>query len=192
VPDRPVTLKLRRAFRETDVRHEAFWTIARGAFELGAAAICVHARSVDQKYRGRADWDFLKTVKREFPERIIIGSGDIHGAGDALRMIAETGVDGVTAARGAIGNPWIFRQARELASGREPLPPSLREQREIIARHYELANEIYGPLRGLKIMRNFAIHYARLHPQPSMVRRVVIKIKTDKDWRALMDGFYAA
>ncbi|MBP1660891.1 MAG: dus, partial [Candidatus Aminicenantes bacterium] len=59
VPVRPVTLKLRRSFRTADAAGEDFWTIARGAFEAGAAAIAVHARSVEQKYTGRADWDFL-------------------------------------------------------------------------------------------------------------------------------------
>ncbi len=192
VPDRPVTLKLRRAFREADARHDAFWRIARGAFDLGIAAICVHARSVDQKYRGRADWEFLAGVKDQFPGRTVIGSGDVHSAADALRMIRETGVDGVSAARGAIGNPWIFRQARDLAAGREPRHPALEEQRELIGRHYRLTCEIYGPDRGLKIMRNFGIHYARLHPQPAMVRREIIKVKSEQDWEALMNACYGS
>ena len=190
VTDRPVTLKLRRAFRETDREFEDFWTIARGAFAAGAAAVCVHARSVDQKYKGRADWDFLARVKREFPARTIVGSGDVHTAADALRMIRETGVDGVSAARGAIGNPWIFRQARDLAAGREPAKPSLEEQRELIERHYRLAIGIYGLQRGFKIMRNFWIHYAKAHPHPAVVRRDIVTVKSEAEWRAVMDKFY--
>ena len=95
VRDRPVTLKLRRAYLESDQECEAFWTIARGAFDARAAGLCVHARSVEQKYMGHADWSFLSAVKRAFPDRTIIGSGDLHTADDALRMIQETGVDGV-------------------------------------------------------------------------------------------------
>src|SRR4030066_1874777 len=87
VPDRPVTLKLRRAFQETETSSQAFWKIAHGAFKAGIAGICVHARSVDQKYRGPADWSFLARVKREFPDRTVMGSGDVHTAADALRMI---------------------------------------------------------------------------------------------------------
>ena len=105
VPDRPVTIKLRRSFRDADETRESFWKIARGAFEAGVAAIAVHARSVEQKYTGRADWGFLAALKHEFPDRTILGSGDVMSPADALRMIAETGVDGVLAARGAIGNP---------------------------------------------------------------------------------------
>jgi tRNA-dihydrouridine synthase B len=102
VPGRPVTLKLRRAFRESDSAHDAFWAIARGACEAGVAGICVHGRSVEQKYKGRADWSFLSRVKREFPDWTVIGSGDVQTPHDALRMLAETGVDGVAAAPSAI------------------------------------------------------------------------------------------
>jgi nifR3 family TIM-barrel protein len=190
VPDRPVTLKLRRAFREIDTTYEAFWEIARGAFEAGAAAICVHARSVDQKYRGKADWDFLSRVKREFPDKTILGSGDIHTAADALSMIEQTGVDGVIAARGAIGNPWLFRQARDLAAGREPFQPSLDDQRRLITRHFQIACQIYGPKRGPKIIRNFGIRYARMHPQPGQVRMACVRIKTLQEWQEFMEKYY--
>jgi tRNA-dihydrouridine synthase B len=190
VPDRPVTLKLRRAFRETDTTHEAFWEISRGAFEAGAAAICVHARSVDQKYTGRADWDFISCVKSEFPAKTILGSGDIHTAADALRMIEQTGVDGVIAARGAIGNPWLFRQARDIAGGREPFQPSLDDQRQLITRHFQMACQMYGPKRGLKIMRNFGIRYARMHPQPGRVRMACVGIKSIQEWQAFMESYY--
>jgi len=190
VPDRPVTLKLRRTFREADATNNAFWRIAEESFAAGAAAIAVHARSVEQKYRGRADWGFLAEVKRVFPGRTIIGSGDIHAAPDVFRMIEETGVDGVLAARGAIGNPWLFRQVRDLAAGREPAPPGLDEQRSVIERHLRLASDLYGPRRGLLTLRNFGIHYARLHPHPAKVRPAFIAIKNESDWRAVMDAWY--
>jgi tRNA-dihydrouridine synthase len=191
VPDRPVTVKLRRAFRASDQAHDAFWKIAGGAFDAGVAAICVHARSVDQKYSGHADWGFLTKVKREFPDRTIIGSGDIHTAADALRMMGETGVDGVAAARGAIGNPWIFQQARDIAAGREPRAPGIDEQRELISRHFRLACDLYGSKRGLRIIRNFGIYYARRHPHPAQVRAAVIKVKSERDWQEWMETFYS-
>ena len=190
VPDRPVTVKLRRAFRASDQAHDAFWKIAGGAFDAGVAAICVHARSVDQKYSGQADWGFLAKVKREFPDRTIIGSGDIHTAVDALRMMGETGVDGVAAARGAIGNPWIFRQARDLAAGREPFKPNLDDQRELILRHFRLASDAYGPKRAAQIIRNFGIRYARVHPHPAKARAAFYHIKKEKDLLMLLDTWY--
>ena len=190
VPGRPVTLKLRRAFQETEPSAQAFWKIARGAFQAGIAGICVHARTVDQKYRGPADWTFLARVKREFPDRTVIGSGDVHTAADAVRMIEQTGVDGVMAARGAIGNPWIFRQARDVAAGREPRAPCLDEQREVISRHFRTACDLYGPGRALRIMRNFGIYYARRHPHPGQVRAAVIKVRNERDWGEWMETFY--
>jgi nifR3 family TIM-barrel protein len=190
VSGRPVTVKLRRAFRETAEDDPAFWEIARGAFEAGAAGLCVHARSVELKYRGRADWSFLARVKREFPDRTIIGSGDVHSASDALRMIEETGVDGVAAARGAIGNPWIFRQARELAAGREPPKPGLEEQGEVIALHFRVASGLYGQKRALRIMRNFGVYYARLHPRPGPARAAVLAVRSAGDWQEWLERFY--
>ena len=126
VRDRPITIKLRRAFHEDDTDYESFWRISQAAFDAGVAAICVHARSVDQKYMGQADWGFLRKVKERYPTQTIVGSGDVFSAADALAMLAQTGVDGVSAARGAIGNPWLFRQVRQLlADGFDPrtLPP---------------------------------------------------------------------
>ncbi len=190
VPDRPVTLKLRKSFRAADKEDGAFWKIARGAFDAGAAAICVHARSVEQKYAGRADWDFLARVKGEFPDRTVLGSGDAHSAGEALRMISETGVDGVIVARGAIGNPWIFKQARELAAGREPFHPGLPEQRDGVLRHYRMACKAYDPIRALKMIRNFGIRYARLHPHPAKVRAAFILVRTEQDLLGLLDTWY--
>lgn len=192
VPDKTVTVKLRRAFRDADRTEENFWRIASGAFDAGVAAVCVHARSVEQKYQGRADWEFLARVKQAFPDRTVIGSGDVITADDALRMIRETGVDGATAARGAIGNPWFFRQARDLAAGRPPFQPALADQRELIARHFELTREIYGPRLGVKKMRNFAIHYSRLHPHPAQARKAAAAIASEKAWRGFFDIYYPA
>jgi tRNA-dihydrouridine synthase B len=192
VPGRPVTLKLRRGFKDGEGSREAFWTIARGAFEAGAAAIAVHARTVAQKYTGRADWGFLADVKREFPDRTVLGSGDVMHPADALRMLAETGVDGVLAARGAIGNPWFFEQARDLAAGRAPRQPGLEEQRAIIYRHYRLACEATDPRRGLKILRHFSLQYAKMHPRRTDLRNALVTVRTEDEWRAVIDAFYAA
>ena len=190
VPGRPLTLKLRRAFRTNDAARTGFWTIARGAFEAGAAAIAVHARSVEQKYTGRADWGFLAEVKRALPDRTILGSGDVTNPVESLRMIAETGVDGVLAARGAIGNPWFFAQARDLAEGRTARHPSLFEQRQVIDRHFRLAGEAYGPARGLKVLRHFSLQYAKMHPRRTDLRNALVKVRTEAEWRAVIDAFY--
>lgn len=191
VPARPVTLKLRSSFRRADAAREGFWTIARGAFDAGAAALAVHARSVEQKYSGPADWGFLAEVKRAFPDRTILGSGDVDSPADALRLLAETGLDGVLAARGAIGNPWFFAQARDLAAGRPPRQPGLDEQRAVILRHFGLVCEAYGPARGLKILRHFSLQYAKMHPRRTDLRNALVQVRTEEEWRAVIDAFYA-
>ncbi len=190
IPDRPVTVKLRRSFREADRSGDDFREIARGSFEAGVAAVTVHARSVEQKYKGKADWEFLARAKREFPGRTIIGSGDVHTAADALRMIEETGVDGVSAARGAIGNPWLFQQARDLAAGREPRKPDIAAQREVILRHYELAQKFFDQKRAIHIIHNFGIRYARVHPQPTKVRAAFYTIKTEAALHQVLKAWY--
>ena len=107
-------------------------------------------------------------------------------------MIRETGVDGVTVARGAIGNPWIFQQARALAEGKPlPDPPSLLEQREIMLEHYVLAESLYGEQRVGKLMRKFGIKYSILHPQHDEVRAGFVRIKSRAEWEANLDKFYS-
>jgi nifR3 family TIM-barrel protein len=190
VPGRPLMIKLRRSFVTADERREAFWTIARAAREEGVDALCLHARSVEQQYTGTADWDFLKAVKEAFPDWTIIGSGDVRTPPDALRMMAETGVDGAAAARGAIGNPWFFRQVRDLAEGRVPRPPTLEEQRELLLLHFQLVVAQYGPRKGVMMMRHYGIGYARIHPHPKRVRMAFVAVKNENDWRAILETHY--
>ena len=116
-PHIPLTVKMRRGLDESQESLDNFFAIFDGAFRLGAAAITVHGRTVRQRYDGPSDWAFVREVKEHAGSRIVLGSGDLFTAEDCLNMLIQTGVDGVTAARGAIGNPWIFRQARALAAG---------------------------------------------------------------------------
>lgn len=107
-------------------------------------------------------------------------------------MIRYTGVDGVTVARGAIGNPWIFAQARALAAGAPlPAPPTLHEQREVIAEHYRLAEELYGAERCVPTMRKFGIKYSQLHPQWLEVREDFARVKAPGGWRDVLARWYA-
>jgi nifR3 family TIM-barrel protein len=192
VVDRPLTLKLRRAFQTADQVHDAFWRIAEAAFDAGVAAICVHGRSVEQKYTGKADWEFIASVKRRFAGRTILGSGDILTPADAIAMLRQTGVDGVTLARGVIGNPWMFRQVADLAAGRLPYRPNLDEQRQLLADHFDAVCRLFGTRRGPKIIRKFSIKYARMHPTPHKVRLAFIGVQTRQQWQAVLDEYYRA
>lgn len=188
----PVTVKMRRGIDDTQESRDRFFAIFDGAYELGAAAITVHGRTVMQRYDGPSRWEFLRELKQHAGRRVVLGSGDLFDAQACVDMMAYTGVDGVTVARGAIGNPWIFAQARALAAGRPlPDPPSLHEQREVIAAHYTLAEEIYGADRCVPTMRKFGIKYSQLHPQHVDVRADFCTVKRAGAWREVLDNWYA-
>lgn len=186
---RPVTLKVRKQFTGDD-GEKAFWRLAEGAYQAGAAAITIHARSVEQKYAGPADWDFLRRVKERFADWPVIGSGDVSSPAAALNMLRETHVDGVAVARGALGNPWFFRQTRALLSGREPARPSLPEQRDVMREHFAGAVALYGPKKAPGIMRKWGVRYARMHPSPKQVRLAFVAVKSSEDWQAVLDRYY--
>jgi nifR3 family TIM-barrel protein len=188
----PVTVKMRRGLDDSAASRDNFFEIFDGAFAHGVAAITVHGRTVEQRYNGPSRWEFLAEVKRHAGSRTVLGSGDLFTAEDAMAMIGQTGVDGVSVARGAIGNPWIFREARALWSGRPlPDPPTVFEQRDIIAAHYRAAIELHGPKQGPRIMRKFGIKYSRLHPTPLAVRDAFIAVAGEHDWQAVLDRWYA-
>ena len=128
VPDTvPVTVKMRRGIDDSAESEDRFFEILDGAFEQGAAAVTVHGRTVHQKYNGPSSWDFLRRVKRHAGSRTVIGSGDLFTPQSCLDMLSYTGVDGVSVARGAIGNPWIFQQTHSLAQGKSVTVPSVME-----------------------------------------------------------------
>ena len=190
--EKPVTVKMRRGVDDTAESREKFFTIFDRAFELGVAAITVHGRTVSQKYIGPSRWEFLRELKQHAGERTVLGSGDLFNAQACLDMIRYTGVDGVTVARGAIGNPWVFQQVAALAAG-EPLPdpPSLHAQRDVIAEHYRLAEELYGAERCMPSMRKFAIKYSQLHPRYLEVRTDFVRVKEPGEWRNVLERWYA-
>ena len=186
----PLTVKLRMGF-DGDAGSDGFWRIVQAAFDAGAAAVCVHARTVAQRYTGRADWELLAEVKQRFGERTIIGSGDVTDAPTAMAMIRQTGVDGVAFARAAIGNPWIFEQFRDHIAGRTPRRPGLAQQRQVMQRHFDQALELYGPRRGARHMIKFGIKYSRLHPTPAKVRAAFVAARSAAQWQHVLEKFYA-
>jgi len=187
----PVTLKMRRGVDDSEASRDHFFEILEGAFCSGVAAVAVHGRTVVQRYNGPSDWAFLKEICSMWPDRTILGSGDLFCADDCVRMIGETGVHGVTAARGAIGNPWIFEQCRELLAGR-PLPsaPTVHEQRDVMLRHFECADQVYPEGRAYRQMRKFGLRYTDWHPDGGHVRSDFIKVQDNQSWLAVLGKWY--
>jgi tRNA-dihydrouridine synthase len=151
----------------------------------------VHGRTVKQRYVGPSRWAFLAEVKRRYPHKTILGSGDVFTAPDAVRMVRETGVDGVWVARGSIGAPWIFRQIDALfRTGDRGPPPSLDDQRRAVTLHFAEAVKHYGEERGARIFRKFGIKYGEAHPLAAQVREAFCECKVPADVAAVVAKFY--
>jgi tRNA-dihydrouridine synthase B len=165
-----VTLKMRRGLDDSAASEERFFAILDGAFARGIAAVTVHGRTVRQKYVGDSDWAFLARVKRHLGGLTMLGSGDVLGPYAARAMLAATGVDGVSVARGAIGNPFVFRQIADLLAGRVPMHPSVAEQRAALEQHWQVLAATEPAERVAGALRRHGIKYARLHPEPLRAR----------------------
>lgn len=188
----PVTVKMRRGIDDSEESTDNFFRILEGGFDAGVAAVTIHGRTVEQRYIGPANWNFLTDVCARFPERTILGSGDLFCAEDCVRMLRTTGVSGVTAARGAIGNPWIFQQASELLAGRPlPPPPSVAEQKAVIVEHFRFACEVYSEKRAVKQLRKFGMRYADWHPDEAAVRDAFIKVTNVEQWNEVLAKSYS-
>jgi nifR3 family TIM-barrel protein len=194
LPTATLSVSLRRGFDDTPESVDRFEQLIETAFGLDFAAVRVHARTVEQKYAGVARWSFLADLKRRYPHRTILGSGDVFTAEDAVRMLRETGVDAVWIARGAIGNPWIFRQAAMLLADPNTTlqPPTLFEQRDALAEHFAIAMQIHGEQLAGRRMRKMGIKYSRFHPARHEVKTDFIAVRSLRDWQAVLDKWYAA
>ncbi len=193
--DVPCTVKLRRSFDDTPEMIANFEVIFQAAYDMGYAWAVVHARTVLQKYVGPSRWTFLKELRERHPDKIILGSGDIWGVEDIFRMIGYAGMSGVSVARGCIGNPWIFRQAREMMAGEPPRAPTLEEQRAVLGEHFRLALACVRRYRepeyaASMMMRKFGIRFAQHHPRSDEVRKRFIAVKSHEEWRRVLEEAY--
>jgi tRNA-dihydrouridine synthase B len=172
----------------------------RGGYLLSAPDSAIHIlRRVHDAVGGRVPvtvkmrrgMDDSAESERNF-FRILDAAFEIGlSAVDCVRMLRETGVDGVSVARGAIGNPWIFREAAAMWAGRPlPEPPTIAEQREALERHYALMLEAYGPLRAAPLLRKFGVRYCELHPHAADVKKAFLAVRNDSDWHAMLDRWY--
>jgi tRNA-dihydrouridine synthase len=190
-PTVPCTVKLRRAYDDTPEMAARFERIFDAAYELGYAWATVHCRTVEQRYEGPGRWAFLADLVRRRPDRLIFGSGDVWTVEDIFSMLEMTGVHAVSVARGCIGNPWIFRQARAMMRGEPAAAPVIEEQRRVLSAHFELAVALHGERRASQMMRKFGIRFAAHHPQQEVVKGEFIRCRTVTEWKAVIDRFYA-
>ena len=182
---KPVSVKIRLSF--TGDPEEGLKT-AEIAAEEGIDLLVVHGRTRDQYYSGRADWKAIRRI-REAVDIPVIGNGDVFSAQDALRMLDETGADGVMVARGAQGNPWLFREIRAAIDGKPvPARPSYDEITDMILRHARMLIEEKGEKTGVLEMRKHAAWYLSGQPNASKMRGRINEIEDLKMLEELLKG----
>jgi nifR3 family TIM-barrel protein len=183
----PLTVKIRAGWSRREMNAP---DIGRIAEECGADAVILHPRTVDQGFAGAADWGLIASVKAQL--RIpVIGSGDIRSPDDAVRMIRETGCDGIMVGRGSLGNPWIIGNILSRLAGAAAHAPSLDQREETVMHHLALASEYYGEKVGTRDFRKHFLWYTKGLRGGAQFRQVAGRI-TDRAaaGAALRDYFY--
>jgi nifR3 family TIM-barrel protein len=184
----PVSIKVRLGL---DEERFTFRDAGRIAEEEGCAYIGLHARTVDQRYSGRARWDFIAELK-SLVAIPVLGNGDIWQAPDAFRMLDATGCDGVIVGRGCLGNPWLFAHLKALFEGTgQPVRPSVTELVGVIRQHYELLREYLRRERAAEfLMRKFGAWYASGLRNAAGIRRQFQRLATAEDLERLLEEIH--
>ncbi|HBO53753.1 tRNA dihydrouridine synthase DusB [Janibacter sp. LM] len=166
----PVTVKMRVGI---DAEHHTYLEAATAAVEEGVAAVSLHARTASQAYSGQADWGHIRLLKETVTSVPVLGNGDIWSAEDALRMVEETGCDGVVVGRGCLGRPWLFADLSAAFAGTQVrVRPTLGEVTATLRRHAELLTDFYDgdELRACRDIRKHIAWYLKGFPAGSTVR----------------------
>ena len=189
----PVTVKIRSGF---GTEPDSYLAVAKEVFGAGAAAVTLHPRTRGQMFSGTADWGQIARLKREFPDRVVIGNGDVRQPEDSRRMVSETGCDAVMIGRAALGNPWIFSAIRRgvaVAAGGgapgTPDGPSPEVRRTLILRHGEEMHRRHGE-GGIREMRKHLAWYSRGIPGASAFRAHLVTVRTCDDFRSAVERFF--
>ncbi|MBI1921636.1 MAG: tRNA dihydrouridine synthase DusB [Geobacter sp.] len=182
----PLTIKIRAGW---SAEEENYLEIGRIAEEEGCDAITLHPRSRAQMFDGQADRSKIAALKRALTIPVI-ASGDMFTAADIASTLAETGCDGVMVARGALGNPWIFREALQLAAGKEAGTPSQAERFAVALRHLQLFIESEGERVAVREMRKHFSWYAHGVPGAARFRSLVNGLVTSQEMIAALREFF--
>ncbi|KQQ10778.1 tRNA dihydrouridine synthase DusB [Rathayibacter sp. Leaf296] len=175
--DVPLTVKMRKGI---DADHLTYLEAARAAEAAGVASIALHARTASEFYSGHADWSAIATLKEAITSVPVLGNGDIWSAEDALRMMAETGCDGVVVGRGCLGRPWLFGDlAAAFAGSDQRFRPTLGQVAVAFRRHAELICEFFeSEERGCRDIRKHVAWYFKGYPVGGELRARMASAET--------------
>lgn len=184
----PVTVKFRAGWDDSN-RNAV--EIAKAVETAGVSAVAVHGRTRQQFYEGKADWGIIAEVKQAVKVPVF-GNGDIFTVEDGLRMLAETGVDGLMIGRGADGNPWIFRELAAVLRGEERhAAPSLKERLAQAAEHLDMLIDYKGEHISVKEMRRHISAYLKGLPHAAEFRGRFHKVDTREQFMELLAEYAA-
>lgn len=181
--DKPVTIKTRKGF--TDDKPLAV-EVSLAAEEAGASAVCIHGRTRSQYYSGKVDRSIIRDVK-EALHIPVIASGDVTDADSGMSMLEETGCDLVMIGRGALGDPWIFRDLNAAYKGEDiPPPPSAEEIKNMMIRHLDMLADLKGEHVAVREFRKYIMRYTKGMKGASSLRRSACEITDIGEMRALI------
>ena len=184
---KPVTVKIRKGF---DDEHVNAVEMAKIAEASGAAAVAVHGRTREQFYSSKADWDIIRQVK-EAVKIPVIGNGDLLTAEDVIAMEEQTGCDGFMIARGAQGNPWIFRQILHyFETGEHLQKPPASEVAQMILRHARMMLEFKGEYIGIREIRKHAAWYTAGYPHGARLRVAINQVENYEQLETLLMEYF--
>jgi len=182
----PVTAKLRSGWDESAIVAPH---LAVALADAGAAAVTVHGRTVAQGFRGAADWGVIADTKRACAVPVI-GNGDVRCGVDAVRMMQETDCDAVMIGRAALGNPWVFGEARAaLRGGLLPVAPTMYERLRVALEHCRGQVDLFGEKQVLHLCRKHVAWYTRGMPSSARIRARVSRAKTWAELQRLVSEF---
>ncbi len=182
----PVTIKFRKG---TDDEHMTFLESGRVGEGEGCAAVALHARTAEQLYDGQADWSAISELKNAVRSIPVLGNGDIWEAHDALRMMRETGCDGVVVGRGCLGRPWLFRDLNDVFNGRDPRnPPALGEVVDVMLTHARLLAGWLGEAHAMRMFRKHSTWYTKGFRGSAELRNKLVHVTTMAELEAALSA----